>query len=221
MLLPTLESRYQGIVADAQYDAWLVDLDGTLYTQRWVRLAMAAELLLFGWGALATLRRFRHEQEAQRAELIAGQALAAAHTSPFAAQLERTAKALAIPVEQVEKVVQDWMFVRPRKWIRRFLNTSLLAEIRAFKAQGGKTALVSDYPARRKIEALGSPGLFDVIVASGEENGPRQLKPDPEGFLRAAELLQAEPTRCLVIGDRDDADGAAARAAKMGFRLVK
>ena len=206
--------------SDAEYDAWLVDLDGTLYRQRWVRLAMAAELLLFGWSALPTLRRFRHEQEAQRAELIAGQALATSHASPYAAQLARTAEALSVPVEQVERVVQDWMFARPRKWIRRFLNSALLGELRAFKDRGGKIALVSDYPASRKLEALGVPGLFDVVVASGEENGPRRLKPDPEGYLRAAQLLGVGPTRCLVVGDRDDADGAAARAAKMGFRLV-
>jgi len=207
-------------VAQAQYEAWLVDLDGTLYTQRWVRLAMAAELLLLGWGALPILRRFRHEQEAQRAEVVAGQALALTHESPFHAQLARTAQALGVPVSKVESVVRDWMFVRPRKWIRRCLNTSLLAELRSFKAQGGRTALVSDYPASSKLEALGAPGLFDVVVASGEANGPRRLKPDPEGYLRAAELLSVAPERCLVVGDRDDADGAAARAAKMGFRLV-
>jgi HAD superfamily hydrolase (TIGR01509 family) len=207
-------------VATEKYDAWLVDLDGTLYTARWVRLAMALELALFGWSAVATLRRFRHEQEAQRAELIAGTALATTHASPFAAQLSRTADALGLPVERVERVVQDWMFVRPKKWIRRFPRTGLLDEIRAFRAQGGKTALVSDYPALHKIRALAAEQLFDVIVASGEEHGPRRLKPDPEGYLRAAQLLGIEPTHCLVVGDRDDADGAAARAANMGFRLV-
>lgn len=203
------------------YDAWLVDLDGTLYTQRWVRLVMAAELLLLGWSALPTLRRFRHEQEAQREELTLGKALATSHANPFAAQLARTADALGRPVAEVELIVQDWMFARPGKWIRRFPNTRLLAEIRAFRAQGGKTALVSDYPAERKLAALGVRELFDVIVASGEEHGPQRLKPDPEGFLRAAELLGVPPDKCLVIGDRDDADGAAARAGKMSFRLVR
>ncbi|MEO8904156.1 MAG: HAD-IA family hydrolase [Polyangiaceae bacterium] len=208
-------------MALAEYDAWLIDLDGTLYTQRWVRLAMAVELLLLGWSALPTLRRFRHEQEAQREELIAGKALAVSHASPFAAQLARTAEALGKPVAQVELVVQDWMFTRPGKWIRRFPNKSLLAEIRVFRAQGGKTALVSDYPAQRKVEALGVRALFDVIVANGEEHGPQRLKPDPEGFLRAAELLAVSADKCLVIGDRDDADGAAARAGKMSFRLER
>jgi HAD superfamily hydrolase (TIGR01509 family) len=112
------------------------------------------------------------------------------------------------------------MFERPGKWIGRFPRRALLAELRAFKAQGGRAALVSDYPVRGKVDALGARSLFEVIVANGEEHGPQRLKPDPEGYLRAAELLNVEPARCLVIGDRDDADGGAARAAGMSFRLV-
>ncbi len=207
-------------MADAPYDAWLVDLDGTLYTARWVKLAMAIELGLFGWSAVGTLRQFRHDHETLREEVSAGNALAVSYPSPFAAQLARSAETLQLPVAQVERVVQDWMFERPGKWIRRFPRRSLLAEVRAFRAQGGRCALVSDYPAERKVTALGARELFDVVVANGEAHGPRRLKPDPEGYLRAAELLKVEPARCLVIGDRDDADGAAARAAQMAFRLV-
>ena len=207
-------------MTEARYDAWLVDLDGTLYTQRWVRLAMAMELVLFGRPAIKTLRQFRHEHEALREAQNSGRALTTTHASPFAGQLARTAEALSVPVGQVETVVQSWMVERPGKWIRRFARSALLAELRAFRTEGGRTALVSDYPAERKIHALGARNLFDVIIANGEANGPQRLKPDPEGYLRAAELLKVEPTRCLVIGDREDADGAAARAAKMSFRLV-
>jgi FMN phosphatase YigB (HAD superfamily) len=205
-------------VASERYRAWLVDLDGTLYTARWVKLAMAVELALFGWSAFGTLRQFRHDHEALREQQNTGQALTPG--SPFANQLARTAQKLDVPVEQVERVVQDWMFARPGKWIARFARASLLTEVRNFKAQGGRTALVSDYPAERKLDALGCRALFDVIVANGEKNGPRRLKPDPEGYLLAAQLLDVAPAACLVIGDRDDADGAAARAAGMGLRLV-
>jgi HAD superfamily hydrolase (TIGR01509 family) len=207
-------------VVRGKHDAWLVDLDGTLYTARWVKLAMGAELAVFGWSAIAILRRFRHEHEALRAELARGTALEVGHASPFAAQVARTATALAVSSERVELVVRDWMLDRPQKWIRRFPRSSLLAELREFRAEGGRTALVSDYPALKKLRALAAEPLFDVVVASGEEHGPRNLKPDPEGYLRAAALLGVEPARCLVIGDREDADGAAARAAHMDFRLV-
>jgi HAD superfamily hydrolase (TIGR01509 family) len=206
-------------VAAPEYDAWLVDLDGTLYIARWVKLFMAAELALFGWSALSILRQFRRDHERLREEQSADPTLVQ-DLSPFAAQLARTAEALRLPHDQVERVVQDWMFERPGKWIRRFARRALLGQLREFKAQGGRTALVSDYPADCKVRALGARDLFDVVVANGEALGPRRLKPDPEGYLRAAALLKVDPARCLVIGDRDDADGGAARAAKMAFRLL-
>ena len=47
-----------------------------------------------------------------------------------------------------------------------------------------------------------------------------QLKPSPEGMRLAAERLQVAASDCLVIGDRWDADGAAAQAASMDFLHV-
>lgn len=201
-------------MSETPVEAWLVDLDGTLYTARWVKLAMAAELLLLGWAAISTLRRFRHEHERLRDHPGADT------ESPFSTQLARTAEGLGLDVNIVQRRVESWMVERPGKWIRMFRRTPLLDEIASFRERGGRTALVSDYPARRKLEALGSVELFDVVVANGEPNGPRRLKPDPDGYLRAAERLGIEPARCLVIGDRDDADGEAARAAQMQFRRV-
>jgi HAD superfamily hydrolase (TIGR01509 family) len=81
--------------------------------------------------------------------------------------------------------------------------------------------LVSDYPALKKLHALGHANLFDTVVASGEAEGPRRLKPHPDGYLAAASRLGIEPEHCLVIGDRIDADGKAAEAAGMQFRLVR
>ena len=96
----------------------------------------------------------------------------------------------------------------------------MMEEIAKFRALGGKTALVSDYPARQKLRALRAEGHFDVVIANGEAGGPERLKPHPDGYLLAAAQLGVPPEQCLVIGDRDDADGAAARHAKMAFRLI-
>ncbi len=194
--------------------AWLVDLDGTLYAPLWVKLAMAAELAVGGWAAVATLRRFRQEHERMRETFDQDV------DSPFAIQVERTAAALGVDRAVVEHHVTEWMIERPQKWIRRFKRDGLLDEIAAFRQAGGKTALVSDYPASGKLAALAAAGLFDAVVASGEAGGPRRLKPHPAGYLEAARRLGVEPSDCLVIGDREDADGAAARAAGMTFRKV-
>lgn len=197
---------------EQDHDAWLVDLDGTLYSQLPVRLAMGAEVALFGWGVMRVLGRFRREQEELRKLELEG--------DPFLLQVERTAEALGVSTTLVDAAVRSWMIERPGKWLSLFRRRALLEEIKSFRARGGRTALVSDYPARRKLEALGADTLFDVVVASGEPDGPRRLKPHPSGVLRAAGSLGIDPSRCLVIGDRADADGAAAQSAGMAFRLV-
>jgi FMN phosphatase YigB (HAD superfamily) len=201
-----------------RYSAWLVDLDGTLYRHKPVQLAMAAELLLFGWGSIKTLRTFRHAHEELRAEAATDRALA---VSPFQRQLDLAADKLGKPASDVEAVVRRWMFERPLKWVARSKRQALLNALAQFRAGGGKTALVSDYPATGKLQALGATSLFDLVVSNGEPGGPSKLKPDPEGYLSAAKRLGIEPARCLVIGDRDDADGAAARAAGMGLCLIR
>ncbi len=194
--------------------AWLVDLDGTLYSAKPVKLLMGLELLLLGAKHLPKIRAFRKEHERLREEQVdcAG--------DPFGKQIERTAQRLHCPPADLQRVVRDWMVRRPGKWIRRFRNRVLLKEIEQYRAAGGRCALVSDYPARSKLKALGVEEHFEVVVANGEPGGPSQLKPNPAGYLEAARRLGVQPEDCLVIGDREDADGDAARAACMAFRLV-
>jgi HAD superfamily hydrolase (TIGR01509 family) len=204
--------------AATRYKAWLVDLDGTLYRSRPVQLAMALELLLFGWGAIKTLRTFRHAHEELRGVAADAASLA---LSPFQRQLNHAAKKLARSPEDVERTVRDWMFRRPLKWVARSKRAQLLQSLAQFHDGGGKTALVSDYPATGKLQALGAASLFDLVVSNGEPGGPSKLKPDPEGYLSAAERLGVPPEACLVIGDRDDADGAAARAAGMAVHIIR
>lgn len=194
--------------------AWLVDLDGTLYHAAPVKLAMAFELALAGLRVAPLLRRFRaeHERVRQGPEDAAG--------DPFARQLASAALALGVAPATLNGVVEEWMFARPGKWLRLARRRGFLAELAGFRAAGGKSALVSDYPALRKLAALGAAELFDAVVAAGEPGGPRRLKPSPEGYLAAATRLGVAPAECLVIGDREDADGEAARRAGMAFRRV-
>jgi HAD superfamily hydrolase (TIGR01509 family) len=204
--------------ASTQYAAWLVDLDGTLYRPTPVKLAMALELLLFGWGAIGTLRAFRHAHEELR--LLTPDS-SAPQQSPFQYQLELAARALGREPHEVERTVREWMFERPLKWVARARRRALLGALAQYRSGGGKTALVSDYPATGKLQALGAVGLFDVVVSNGEPGGPSRLKPHPEGYLSAAERLGVQASRCLVIGDRDDADGAAARGAGMAVHIIR
>lgn len=202
-----------------RYGAWLCDLDGTLYRPTGVKWAMAVELVLLGLGDAKAISVFRKQHEQLRAEYARGE-IERSGASPFSLQLRRSAITLGLEEAELEQKVRRWMIQRPGRWIRRFRRDALVEEIRAYRASGGKTAIVSDYPASDKLTALGVSDLFDVVVASGEQLGPQALKPDPSGFLLAAERLGVAPERCLVVGDRYDADGAAATAAHMSFRHV-
>lgn len=196
------------------YQAWIVDLDGTLYRAFWVRAAMASRLIWSTPSTVRVLREFRRQQELFR-------------QSPpecddvFRAQIAVTAARLGLLPIEVARTVQDWMFDRPASMLRSFRRRGLLRQLAAFRKLGGRTALVSDYPAAQKLASLGARHLFDVVVACGEECGPRRLKPAPDGLLLAAGLLRVPPIESLVIGDRNDVDGEAARRAGMAYRHVR
>ena len=205
---------FESMTAPWTYRAWLIDLDGTLYHSLPVKLAMAAELFLGHWAVVAPLRVFREEHDRVR------DTLAEPCESPFQLQVQQAAQRLGCPPERLQQVVYEWMCQRPGKWIRWFRRTSLIRDIARFRETGGKTALVSDYPARQKLKALGADDLFDVVVANGELDGPRRMKPWPQGFLAAAARLNVDPQHCLAIGDRPELDGVAAHRAGIDYAPV-
>jgi len=92
-----------------------------------------------------------------------------------------------------------------------------LALLRLLRERGLKLALVSSTP-RANIDlilgALGVETAFDVIL--GEEDATRG-KPDPEGYLLAAERLGVSPGECVVI---EDAPVGVEAAKRGGMRCV-
>lgn len=50
------------------------------------------------------------------------------------------------------------------------------------------------------LERTGLVGRFDAVA---DGNAIRKGKPDPEVFLKAAEFLKTEPSRCLVVEDAE------------------
>ncbi len=196
------------------YLAWLVDLDGTLYHQGAIHFVMGLELALGGWSAIACIQAFREQHERLRLEV------SEPVSDPFLSQISRTAAELDRTDDEVRRIVEQWMIARPSRWLRVFRRRSLLTEITDFRKRGGRTALVSDYPAQLKLEAMGIAHLFDVVIAGGECSKLTRLKPWPDGYLLAAERLCVSPTACLVIGDRPDIDGLSAQQAAMAFRCI-
>jgi phosphoglycolate phosphatase/putative hydrolase of the HAD superfamily len=187
----------------APYDLVVFDLDGTLYFQRPVRARMALRLAghyathPWRWRELALLRDFRNAREASdRAtdeELVAD--LASRHRLPPA----------------VGRAVLDrWLLTEPLRAVAAHVDTGLVAIVQDLRRGGLRVAVLSDYPTEAKLTALGI--AVDAQFCTAEPPIAAR-KPAQDGIAWVLRHFGVAPGRALMVGDRDDKDGASARAA--------
>lgn len=204
----------------------LFDLDGTLYHQLPMRSLMALELMtlpLSGWAKAPqrwrALRTYRKTQELLRSTDASG--------SAAALQLAAAARGTGLPVEEVERLVDEWLLARPLKYLRLCRAKGLDRLLEVLERAGVRTGVLSDYPAESKLGALGLRGRFSPVLCTSAPE-VAALKPSPRGFLLACRSWRLAPGEVLYVGDRPDVDGAGASAAGMpcviiggGFRPVR
>jgi beta-phosphoglucomutase len=128
------------------------------------------------------MRRFRLE-DAARARMKELQA-----TSP-------EATFLAIRLRIYEAMLRDADLIRSLEYPYAI---GLVRKVRARGFLTGMATMSERAHARRVLEVLQLSDAFDVVVTPEDvEHG----KPDPEMYLRVAELLHMAPADCLVIDD--------------------
>lgn len=195
--------------------AVLFDLDGTLYAQLPLRLVMACEM---GLVCVASLGRggsrvprvvttFRKLREELRGHECAGEPLGVRQYSIVSERLRCSR-------EDVERVVEEWIYQRPLKWLSYCRRAGLLELLQFLDARGIHKGVFSDYPAHEKLAALGLASHFDLVLSSVDsEIGA--FKPDPRGYAAAAAKWGLPPSSVLYIGDRMEIDAPGAVAAGM------
>lgn len=216
------------------------DVDGTLYDARRLRLRMAAWLIADAarcrsLEALRTLATFRRMREALAEAGGRGSAEPPAVSSmqavgevgrPMAAmdcagvdflrlQYRLPAQHLGCRPAEVQARVEDWMERRPLRWLAACRRPGIAALFDALRRQGKQVAVLSDYPARDKLAALGLHA--DPVVWAGDA-GIGRLKPDPRGLRQILARTGVAADRTVVVGDRADRDGAV--AARVGARAL-
>ena len=194
-------------------DLVVFDVDGTLYDQRRLRLAMLRQLLAHSWHArsldalrtLGTFRRIREE-------------LGNAPDVSFVdAQYARTASRHNKTPEEVRLLAAEWIERRPLPLLAGCRYPGVEELFAGLRAQRKHIAVFSDYPALDKLAAL---GLRADTVVCATDPAIGRLKPDPAGLLEILRISGAAPERAVMIGDRADRDGAAARAARVNALLL-
>ncbi|MDR2629721.1 MAG: HAD family hydrolase [Spirochaetaceae bacterium] len=192
--------------------AFIFDLDGTLYDTHGFARRLVLTRPLEGFLMLAE-RRIRKE-------LAGGDYLSVgAYYGEF---FSRMAHLTGKPAE----TLQSWYFDRYiplmcgvlKKYYRPRPGAAEL--FKQLTQRVVPFAVYSDYP--RTAERLSCLGLDPASGAKlyGPEHFGAQ-KPAARPFLLIAQDLGLKPDRILVIGDRDDTDGAGAAAAGMAYIGVK
>lgn len=172
-----------------KYQAVVVDLDGTLYFQRPVRLAMIRQMALRFWRLreYIVVKRYRRLYR-----LGCGEA-------------ERLSR---LPADAPE-IVWEWMIERPLEPIARHRDKALIGILERAMQSGVVVIVCSDYPVAQKLAAL---RFAPDRGYSAEDLGC--MKPEASGLKRALGDMGIDPRMCLVIGDREEKDGQL--AANMG-----
>lgn len=195
-------------------DLVVFDVDGTLYDQRRLRLAMLAQLLRHSLQTrslhtLRVLRTFRRVREA----LGDAAALLPAGVEPenfMQAQYARTAELHALTPEAVQHLAEDWLELRPLPSLAACRYPHLDTLFDALHQGGKQVAVFSDYPAAAKLNAL---DLKAWPISCATDPAIGRLKPDPRGLLAVLRQSGVPASRALMVGDRFDRDAEAARRA--------
>ena len=190
------------------------DLDGTLYDQGCIRRRMLWELGLHCLSRPGGLARARVIAEFRRArERLADEGA----ESIGRLQYERPAASLGIQPEEVAAIVGDWMEERPLRHLLRCRFAAIDEFFDHLRGSGKQIAVFSDYPVRDKLGAL---NLTADLIAGATEPEIDRLKPHPAGLESLLGRAGVTPAQCLMIGDREDRDGACARNAGVRY-LIK
>jgi putative hydrolase of the HAD superfamily len=191
--------------------AVVFDVDGTLYDQGSMRRRMATALLLHclrhpgDLGLLRTVQTFRQIREELGEEEVG---------DVETLQYTRPAEQLKVSPESVRRVAEYWLGERPLAHLPACRAPGIEALFGALQATGRRIAIFSDYSIEDKLDAL---GLSADLCVSALDPDVDRLKPNARGLERILERLALPPEACVMIGDRDDRDGEAARRVGMPF----
>lgn len=192
--------------------AIVFDVDGTIYDQRGLRLAMARILVSncvrnprSGIRTVRFLTAYRHAHELLRGDMGNPEGLSARQLS---IACERT----GLSHEEGQLILDTSFHAAPLAQLRRFMRPGLTRFLDAARSRGIRLGVYSDYPAEAKLEALGVRQYFESVLSSSDPQVGR-LKPDPAGLALCMSRLGVRPDMCLYVGDRPDVDAGCARQA--------
>lgn len=123
-------------------------------------------------------------------------------------------------IESIDKWYNNSFYITMLKTIKKsYEGREGLNELLLSLSNKIKLTVLSDYSyVDERLDLLNIERSVFTLTRSSEEYGA--LKPSPRPLLDIASKLDIDPSDILVVGDRDDTDGEASRAAGMGFYFI-
>lgn len=182
------------------------DVDGTLYDQRALRQRMLIDIIRHSLASrsLATLHVLRIYRALR--EMIGDEEIYGFDD----VLLERTAQKARVDKASVQVIVDEWIHRRPLAYLRACRYPGVKELFVALRESGKKIGVFSDYPALDKLDAMGLEADF---VTNAADPNIGILKPHPRGLETIIAAAGVSPLETLMIGDRIERDGEAARRA--------
>ena len=188
-------------------EAIIFDLDGTIYNKKWLKLFFSLSYI-FNLSILLSYLKIRKQNIGIDCET----------KEKFNAKIiEEFSKSTSMSHEKceifIEKFMQKFISVLDKKYKP---NNDIIEVINYYHNKSVKIVCLSDYSmAKERLLALNVDITKFTLIKSSEDYGA--LKPAKSPFIKIAEELNIEPSKIIVVGDRDDTDGEGARRCNMEF----
>ena len=191
-----------------RFPAVAFDLDGTLYPnfRLFVRLVPFLSKNQRLLRAMGVVRKRLRESSAYGGDF-------------YELQARLMGEILGEPPEKVKEKTERLIY---RGWEPYFKKIKLFSHVKetldAFRREGIRMGLLSDFPPKAKLENLKLAGYWDAVICS-EESG--RLKPDPAPFLELARSMGKIPEEILYVGNSVSYDVNGARRVGMKTALIR
>jgi HAD superfamily hydrolase (TIGR01549 family) len=192
----------------------IFDVDGTLYNQQKLRFYMLKHIFFYllkhplKLKEIRIINEFRKQRETRSGEKI---------ENIEAAQYLWAAEKCNVNPDLVKELVNKWIYEIPLRYLKKCRQTGLNRLFKKIKNNGIKIAIYSDYPSRKKLNAL---NLRADLIVSSTDIEIDVFKPNPKGLKYIADTLKQSISDCMFIGDRQDKDGVCALNAGMLYVIL-
>lgn len=198
-----------------KYELIIWDLDGTLYYQSPFRKKMFFVLLKglllkpWKWKELYIIwqfRKIREKWDSQDMDL-----------NLTLKQYEATASRCYCSSQKVQNVIEYWMMQVPNRYLKAYQDEIAVYWIEKLKKNRKKVVVWSDYPVEEKLDALDIQ-VVDFLCSTDSRVGA--MKPNPKGIQVIMEKYHLSKEKVLMVGDREEKDGFAAKKAGIDWVIL-